>query len=260
VGERSHTSDIVEGDSDESTLLEYVRFSVQQQPRLPFHINDACRRRARIRNEFPDAPAKSPRLSSSFFARGRWALPAASSDEPAARKSPKTQHRAALGGWSRAFWSSFRTSRDFGHRGPDAPARAAVRQVLALNRDERVAFRSTASRSGKGKISLPALGARNVHCSITICDWNGPIPFRRAVRLTQRTRARTRMTAAGLRSLFASIARPPAQPLPPHRFRHTFASDMIRAGMSLPALMQLMGHATSNHAALCVGHPQTLLP
>ncbi len=25
--------------------------------------------------------------------------------------------------------------------------------------------------------------------------------------------------------------------------RHTFASDMIRAGMSLPALMQLMGHA-----------------
>src|SRR5580692_2922059 len=29
----------------------------------------------------------------------------------------------------------------------------------------------------------------------------------------------------------------------PHRFRHTFASDMIRAGMSLPALMQLMGHA-----------------
>ena len=29
----------------------------------------------------------------------------------------------------------------------------------------------------------------------------------------------------------------------PHRFRHTFASDMVRAGMSLPALMQLMGHA-----------------
>jgi len=25
--------------------------------------------------------------------------------------------------------------------------------------------------------------------------------------------------------------------------RHTFASDMVRAGISLPALMQLMGHA-----------------
>ncbi|MGC2402687.1 MAG: site-specific integrase [Acidobacteriaceae bacterium] len=25
--------------------------------------------------------------------------------------------------------------------------------------------------------------------------------------------------------------------------RHTFASEMVRAGVSLPALMQLMGHA-----------------
>jgi integrase/recombinase XerD len=25
--------------------------------------------------------------------------------------------------------------------------------------------------------------------------------------------------------------------------RHTFASDMVRAGVSLPALMKLMGHA-----------------
>ncbi|MCC6389380.1 MAG: site-specific integrase [Bryobacterales bacterium] len=29
----------------------------------------------------------------------------------------------------------------------------------------------------------------------------------------------------------------------PHRFRHTFAGDMIRAGVSLPALMRLMGHS-----------------
>src|ERR1035438_5748798 len=28
-----------------------------------------------------------------------------------------------------------------------------------------------------------------------------------------------------------------------HRFRHTFGSDMIRAGVSLPALQRLMGHA-----------------
>jgi site-specific recombinase XerD len=29
----------------------------------------------------------------------------------------------------------------------------------------------------------------------------------------------------------------------PHRFRHTFGADMVRAGVSLPALMSLMGHA-----------------
>src|SRR5436305_10389667 len=29
----------------------------------------------------------------------------------------------------------------------------------------------------------------------------------------------------------------------PHRFRHSFGADMVRAGISLPALMRLMGHA-----------------
>ena len=52
------------------------------------------------------------------------------------------------------------------------------------------------------------------------------------------------MTPAGLRSLFrhhrAQSGVPQANP---HRFRHTFGSDMIRAGVSLPALMKLMGHA-----------------
>ena len=52
------------------------------------------------------------------------------------------------------------------------------------------------------------------------------------------------MTAAGLRSLFrhhrliSGVAR-----ANPHRFRHTFGADMVRAGISLPALMHLMGHS-----------------
>src|SRR5215472_9283379 len=54
----------------------------------------------------------------------------------------------------------------------------------------------------------------------------------------------TRMTAAGLRSLFRHHRETTGIKLAhPHRFRHTFASDMVRAGMSLPALMRLMGHA-----------------
>jgi len=52
------------------------------------------------------------------------------------------------------------------------------------------------------------------------------------------------LTPAGLRSLFrhhragSRIAQ-----ANPHRFRHTFGADMVRAGVSLPALQQLMGHA-----------------
>jgi site-specific recombinase XerD len=53
-----------------------------------------------------------------------------------------------------------------------------------------------------------------------------------------------RMTPAGLRSLFRHHRQTSGVKIAnPHRFRHTFASDMVRAGVSLPALMQLMGHA-----------------
>src|SRR4029077_10060173 len=31
-------------------------------------------------------------------------------------------------------------------------------------------------------------------------------------------------------------------PIAPHQFRHTYATEMIRAGVSLPALMALLGH------------------
>ncbi len=53
------------------------------------------------------------------------------------------------------------------------------------------------------------------------------------------------MTAAGLRSLFR-YHRQRSQVLQAnaHRFRHTFGADMARAGISLPALMRLMGHAS----------------
>ena len=52
------------------------------------------------------------------------------------------------------------------------------------------------------------------------------------------------MTPAGIRSLFRYHRQTTGVALAnPHRFRHTFASDMVRAGISLPALMQLMGHA-----------------
>lgn len=49
-----------------------------------------------------------------------------------------------------------------------------------------------------------------------------------------------------LREALADFARragcTDASPITPHRLRHTWASDMLRCGISLPALMQLMGH------------------
>jgi site-specific recombinase XerD len=52
------------------------------------------------------------------------------------------------------------------------------------------------------------------------------------------------MTQAGLRSLFRQRRRRPVLAIAnPHRFRHTFGADMARAGVRLPILQQMMGHA-----------------
>jgi site-specific recombinase XerD len=51
------------------------------------------------------------------------------------------------------------------------------------------------------------------------------------------------MTPSGFRSLFRyHRARAKVPKANPHRMRHTFGRDMVAAGMSLPALMKLMGH------------------
>jgi site-specific recombinase XerD len=52
------------------------------------------------------------------------------------------------------------------------------------------------------------------------------------------------MSSAGLRSLFRHHrGRSRVPNANPHRLRHTFGADMVRAGISLPALQQLMGHS-----------------
>ena len=55
------------------------------------------------------------------------------------------------------------------------------------------------------------------------------------------------MTACGLRSLFRHRrrSRPSIVNANAHRFRHTFGTDMARAGVHLPVLQKMMGHANS---------------
>ena len=98
---------------------------------------------------------------------------------------------------------------------------------------------------GKGnKLRFLPLAPETVQLLDLYLRLERPSLHRRALRLAQRTRPRNTHDSGGITILV---------PLPspatgirlanPHRFRHTFASDMVRAGISLPALMQLMGHA-----------------
>ena len=47
------------------------------------------------------------------------------------------------------------------------------------------------------------------------------------------------------------------RPIVPHMFRHTFATEMMRSGVSFPALMNLLGHSTPKMTLLYSEFTQT---
>jgi integrase len=144
------------------------------------------------------------------------------------------------------FWSSFRTSRDLAIVGLMLLQGLRSGEVLGLNRDDLLLSEAQIRVRGKGnKIRFLPVAPETVqlldhYLRLERCAFSTNALF---VSLKGSARG-ARMTAAGLRSLFRYHRQTTGVTLGnPHRFRHTFASDMIRAGVSLPALMQLMGHA-----------------
>jgi integrase len=119
-------------------------------------------------------------------------------------------------------------------------------EVLALNRDDLLLQEGQIRVRGKGgKIRFLPLAPEAIQLLDHYLRVERPQNSAAALFVSLKGRSRgTRMTAAGLRSLFRYHRQTTGVTLAnPHRFRHTFASDMVRAGVSLPALMQLMGHA-----------------
>jgi integrase/recombinase XerD len=117
---------------------------------------------------------------------------------------------------------------------------------MALNRDDVLLSEAQLRVRGKGnKLRLLPLAPETTQLLDHYLRMERPDPCSAALLVVLKGPARgQRMTPAGLRSLFRHHRRTTGvQIANPHRFRHTFACDMVRAGMSLPALMQLMGHA-----------------
>jgi integrase len=245
-----HTGDIVEADLTESTLLDYVRFQSSQQPR-PFAttINSrvAVADRA-IRNEFPDAPCQvAPGFQHYFLqrkpmglGRPRIAISLLRVKEPKLNIVPLSVDEVAR------FWSSFHTARDLAIVGLMLLHGLRSAEVLALNPEHVLLSEAQLRVHGKGnKLRFLPLAPETTQLLDHYLRLERPNPPRSAalfVVLKGPARG-SRMTPAGLRSLFRYHRQTTGIQLAnPHRFRHTFASDMVRAGMSLPALMQLMGH------------------
>jgi integrase len=144
------------------------------------------------------------------------------------------------------FWSSFRNARDLAIVGLMLMHGLRSVEVMALNRDDVLLSEGQLRVRGKGnKLRLLPLAPETTQLLDHYLRVERPDPCSAALFVVLKGPARgQRITPAGLRSLFRHHRRTTGVQLAnPHRFRHTFASDMVRAGISLPALMQLMGHA-----------------
>src|SRR4030095_3509491 len=244
-----HSSDVRKGALTESTLLEYVQFQSSQQPRPSAStINDrvAVADRA-LRNEFPNAPCQIARGFHQAFlrrrpmglGRPRVAMSRLRVKVPKRNIVPLSVDEVAR------FWCSFRTSRDLAIVGLMLLQGLRSAEVLALNPDELLLSEAQVRVHGKGsKLRFLPLAPETIQLLGHYLRLERPDPCSAALFVSLKGRARgTRMTLAGLRSLFRYHRQTTGVTLAnPHRFRHTFASDMIRAGTSPPARMQLIGH------------------
>jgi integrase len=254
-----HTGDIRNGDLTESTLLDYVRFQSGQQPRpSPSIINDrvAVADRA-IRNDFPDAPCQIARgFHHTFLQRKPMGLGRRQVAMSRLRvKVPKRNIVPLSVNEVARFWSSFRTARDLAIVGLMLLQGLRSAEVLALNRDDALLPEAQLRVRGKGnKFRFLPLAPETVQLLEHYMHLERPDPCSAALFVSLKGRMRgVRMTRAGLRSLFRHHRQTTSIKLAnPHRFRTTFASDMVRAGMSLPALMKLMGHANIQTTLLYV--------
>lgn len=246
----NHTDAIHEGALSATSLLDYVRFQAGQRPQpKAATINHRVGVVGRaLHSEFPDtASTFAPgfhhlywRRSPLGFCRPRPALSQLRVNEPKRIVMPLSVDEVSH------FWSSFRTSRDLAIVGLMLLQGLRSKEVLALNREDVFLSEFEMRVRGKGnKTRVLPLASDTVQLLDHYLRLERPQGCGPALFVSLKGPARgARMTPAGLRSLFRHHRRTTATPQAnPHRFRHTFASEMVRAGISLPALMKLMGHA-----------------
>jgi site-specific recombinase XerD len=249
--ESVHRTDAIAKDAlTESTLLDYVRFLSGQQPPLSgstINTRIAIVDKA-LRHVFPDAPPQiAPGFQKISWQRAPMGIgrPRLAPSRLRVRAPKRTITPLSVDEVAR-FWSSFRTSRDLAIVGLMLLQGLRSQEVLDLNQDDLLLPEAQIRVRGKGnKTRFLPLAPEATQLLDHYLRLERPANSSAALFVSLKGSARgARMTSAGLRSLFRHHRQTSGVKIAnPHRFRHTFASDMVRAGVSLPALMQLMGHA-----------------
>jgi site-specific recombinase XerD len=153
------------------------------------------------------------------------------------------------------FWRSFRTFRDLALVGLMLLDGLRCCEVLALQLADLQLTDGQMRVHGKGNKQRVLPLPQEIRAVLErYLDLERPLTNSSSLFVCLKGRHRgLPLTSAGLRTLFRhhrlSTQIPEANP---HRFRHTFGADMVRDGISLPALQQLMGHAQIHTTMLYV--------
>ena len=234
----------------ESTLFEYVCYQRQAEPKAqPPTINHRLTvLRCLYRFHFQtDIPKGRHNLGHTYLTRSPLGYGRPQRATSAFRVKQTTPVTLPLSAEDVAqFWRTFRSFRDLSIVALMLLDGLRSREVITLKLEDLCLSETQIRVHGKGNrervLPLPAdaLQALQNYLRVERPLTNSPYLF---VCLQGRHRGRP-MNYAGLRSLFRHHRKQSQIPQAnPHRFRHTFGTDMVRAGVSLPALMHLMGHS-----------------
>jgi site-specific recombinase XerD len=244
----------------ESTLLDYVRHQLSQQPRpTPQTVNHRltvirCVYRFHYGQEIPSTHSHFQRKWSTRCPLG-YGRPHRAIAFGLRLRQPRRVIQPLTTEQVTKFWVSFSTFRDLAVVGLMLLDGLRSCEILALHLEDLKLADALLHVLGKGRkqrtLPLPGeiLEALRSYLGLERPLTNSPHLF---VSLKGRRRGQP-MTPAGLRSLFRHHRlRSEVRSANPHRFRHTFGADMVRAGISLPALQHLMGHSQIHTTLLYV--------
>lgn len=234
----------------ESTLVDYVRSELEGDPKpTPQTVNHRlgtvrCCYRFHTGQEIPGQALFQRRYTKRFplgYGRPRRAIAWGLRLKQERRVIvPLSAEEVAK------FWQSFRTFRDLALVGLMLLDGLRSCEVLALQLEDLQLADGQMGVHGKGnKKRLVPLPPEILEVLGRYLHLERPLTNASAFFVCLKGRQRGQpMSAAGLRSLFRHHrVRSQVHHANPHRCRHTFGADMVRAGMSLPALQRLMGHS-----------------
>jgi integrase/recombinase XerD len=244
----------------ESALLDYVRHQLDQEPRpMPATVNHRlgvvrCLYRFHYGSEIPAGQSHFQRIytkrSPLGYGRPRRAVALGLRlRQPRRVVVPLSAEKVAK------FWHSFRTFRDLALVGLMLLDGLRSCEVLALQLEDLQLAEAQMRVLGKGnKQRVLPLPPEIIEVLEKYLRWERPSTNSSSLFVSLKGRPRGHaMTPAGLRSLFRHHRmRSQVSHANAHRFRHTFGADMVRAGISLPALQHLMGHSQIHTTMLYV--------